>query len=65
MDSTEISHFVIYNLAGIISYNYSLYEESIISTIIFGWSIFGILSIGHDLQTSKQERINRILAYLI
>ena len=63
MDSTEISHFVIYNLAGIISYNYSLYEESIISTIIFGWSIFGILSIGHDLLHRPNKRINRILAF--
>ena len=60
MDKTEISHFVIYNITSIISYYYSFKEESIISTILFGWGIFGILGIGHDLLHRPNKKWNRI-----
>ena len=63
MDKTEISHFVIYNITSIISYYYSFKEESIISTILFGWGIFGILSIGHDLLHRPNKKWNRKLAF--
>jgi len=63
MDSTSISHLSIYMMTSMTSYYVSLNYHSILSSILLGWGIYGITSIGHDLLHSPTKK-NRCLAFI-
>ena len=62
MDTTTTSHLCIYMSTLItsyyVSYSYDYILSLILSPIIFGWSLYGITTIGHDLLhvPTKQNR---------
>ena len=62
MDKTSISHLLIYIGVFISSYYVSLYYHSIISSLLLGWSIYGLTTIGHDL-LHKPTSLNRFWAF--
>ena len=62
MDKTTISHLLIYIGTFISSYYVSLNYHSIISSLLFGWSIYGLTTIGHDL-LHKPTSLNRFWAF--
>ena len=64
MDKTTSYHLCIYSITGITSYIYSLLNQSILSPILLGWSIYGMTSIGHDL-LHNPTKWNRYLAFFV
>ena len=55
-------HFILYCFTFYKSYNISL-NGSVLYPIICGWSLFGLLSVGHDKLHKSKTRFNRIMAF--
>ena len=49
MDSVSKNHLFVYVTTFFMSYIYSLQYNSILSSFIVGWSMYGMSTIGHDL----------------
>lgn len=63
MDKLLFYHLCIYFIVFIFSYEISLKYKSLICSMICGWSIFGLTTVGHDLLHNPNKKWNKIIAF--
>ena len=63
MDTTTMIHTLIYTTTAISSYYLSLQSQSVLTPVLFGWSIYGFTTVAHDLLHKPTKR-NKMISFL-